>query len=79
MESEKYLCWKSIQVGSRSYKAGEDTINKSTYSTLTPEQQESFKPFPGYLDRMEKERDSQFKINTTTSTQGNSWDDLAGR
>ena len=79
MEVQKYLCWKNVQVGDRNYKAGESTINKMTYDTLSPEQQEAFKPFPDYLDRMERERDSQFKINTTTSTQGNSWDDLAGR
>lgn len=79
MEVQKYLCWKNVQVGDRNYKAGESTINKMTYDSLSPEQQEAFKPFPDYLDRMERERDSQFKINTTTSTQGNSWDDLAGR
>jgi hypothetical protein len=79
MENRKFLCIKNTQVGNRLYKAGEDTINGLTYNTLTSDQQQGFKPFPDYLSRMEKERDSQYKVDVSNNPSTNSWDDLAGR
>lgn len=79
MENKKFLCIKNTQVGSRLYKAGEDTINGLTYNTLTSDQQQGFKPFPDYLSRMEKERGSQYKVDVSNNPFVNSWDDLAGR